>query len=141
VRSLVAILLCVAAASAAGCSSDSKDRVVRDHDIVFYERGGGRAGTTVSLSVGPNGKATISPPGTEVKLRPAAVRRLRRAIARARIDRLPKVSRPSKRIPDGYQYTISAGGETVQAEDGAVPARLKPLRGELERLLAAGGTR
>lgn len=127
-----AAIACLVALAVAGCG-DKKTEVRRDTDLVFYEKSGGLAGKTSSMSVDANGVAVLSPDSRKVRLRRAELKGLGRAIAKADVPSLPKLNRP-RTVPDGFQYTVKAQGETVQAETGAIPRRLQPLLGELARV-------
>lgn len=107
--------------------------------LVSYKRSGGLVGLTRTLTVGRRGRVVAAPAGKTFKLTGRQLRSLKRDIEDADLASLPADSRPDEPVPDGYQHTVTADGHTVYAEEGAVPARLEPLLGRLNGLLARGG--
>jgi hypothetical protein len=106
--------------------------------LVKFKRSGGFAGGTVTVAVGRTGKVRVGLSRHPFKLEPRELRALKRAMSKADLAHLPRESRANPPVADGFEYWVIAGGRTVYARDGAVPARLQPLLDRLNGLVARG---
>jgi hypothetical protein len=104
--------------------------------LVSFRRQGGLMGVDDQLTVQADGSYRVGPSKTG-KLSDAELAELRRVLDQAQIPRLPAVNR-TEGVADGNTYTVSYGGHTVVAEDGAVPASLEPVIAALSRILGRG---
>jgi hypothetical protein len=132
---------CGAAASAAALisSSSSSQAKTGSAQLLSYKASGGLAGRTASLTVSRARRVAAHPNGRTLTLSVQEFGRLRAALIRADLARLPARSRPPTRAADGYLYIIAAGGQRVVTETGAVPRRLAPLLSRLNGLLRRAG--
>ena len=101
-------------------------------------RYGGVAGTHDRVSVDPSGLVTVisdrSPaPSTHV-LTPAELGTLRTALQRSEIATLQR-NYLDPRAADAYQYDVTYQGVTVTADEGVLPASLRPVVDQLSPLI------
>ncbi len=142
-RCLVAIVGGTLAAPLTACNSgQTTPPATRSaSNLVAYKRSGGLVGSTLHLTVNRDGRVTASPDGDHFRLGRKQLARLEQAIKGADLADLPADNRPAQRVADGYQFTVTAQGHAVYAEDGALPDRLQPLLSRLDRLLGRAGIR
>lgn len=102
-------------------------------------RYGGIAGIHERVSVDPFGQVTIASdrsPTTRTRTLPAAdLTNLRTALERSEITTLER-NYLDPRAADAYQYDVTYQGVTVTADEGVLPARLRPVVEQLTTLLA-----
>ena len=107
--------------------------------LVVLVRYGGLAGTNDRISVTPSGQATIlsdrSPTPTVRTLPSADLTSLRTALERSEIATLDR-NYLDPRAADAYQYDVTYQGVTVTADEGVLPAKLRPVVDQLVKLLA-----
>jgi hypothetical protein len=106
--------------------------------LVHYERSGGFAGQVTKVRVTKAGRVFVAPQGSQYVLSQRGLRSLKRLIREAELDELPRHNRPPTPIADGYHYLVRSGGRTVEADQGGVPKRLRPLIRRLDKLAARG---
>lgn len=128
----------VLAACGQGSGSGSGGSNRSTGPLVKFKRAGGFAGRTVTVAVARTGKVRVGPSGHPFKLAPRELGALKRAISKADLAHLPRESRANPPVADGFEYWVIAGGRTVYAQDGAVPARLQPLLDRLNGFVARG---
>ncbi len=96
--------------------------------LVTVTRSGGIAGRTTSLLVKGDGSWTrLDDQARQVgagKLSPEALARLRAALEAADFPHLPRVSRSSGTVFDGFTYAFVHGGFEVMVADPAIPRGL-----------------
>ena len=94
---------------------------------VQIERSGGFAGVRISRAI------------RSEELAPEEERELRQLVEAAGFFELPEVIRSSTAKPDDFEYRVSVEldnrSHSIQVDDSAVPARLRPL---LNLLITAG---
>ena len=106
--------------------------------LVVLVRYGGLAGTNDRVSVDPSGHATVisdrSPaPATRV-LTAGELATLRAALQRSEIATLQR-NYLDPRAADAYQFDVIYQGVTVTADEGVLPASLRPVVDQLSRLI------
>lgn len=106
--------------------------------LVVRVRHGGLAGTNDRISVAPSGQATIlgdrSPTPTVRTLPPADPTSLRTALERSEIASLDR-NYLDPRAADAYQHDVTYQEVTVTADEGVLPAELRPVVDQLVKLL------
>ncbi len=139
-RTLVLMAL-VAVACGGGDGGDAVDDPggpVRTGPLVVLVRYGGVAGTNDRVSVDAHGQATIisdrSPTPTVRALPPGDLASLRTALERSEIATLDR-NYLDPRAADAYQYDLTYQGVTVTADEGVLPAKLRPVVDQLVKLL------
>ncbi|HEX2043545.1 MAG TPA: hypothetical protein VHF24_12995 [Acidimicrobiales bacterium] len=138
-------VLLVIAVAAAACSGGDGGPVAGEPGpavpagpLVVLVRYGGLAGTNDRVAVDASGQATIisdrSPAPVERALAPADLASLRSALERSQIATLDR-NYLDPRAADAYQYDVTYQGVTVTADEGALPATLRPVVDQLVKLL------
>ena len=106
--------------------------------LVVLVRYGGIAGTHDRVAVDASGQATVisdrSPTPTVRALPPADMASLRTALERSEIATLDR-NYLDPRAADAYQYDVTYQGVTVTADEGVLPAELRPVVDRLVTLL------
>jgi hypothetical protein len=137
---LLLLALAVAACGGGGDGGVAEEpgAAVPAEPLVVLVRYGGLAGTNDRVSVAPSGQATIvsdrSPTPTIRALPPADLASLRIALERAKIATLDR-NYLDPRAADAYQYDVTHQGVTVTADEGVLPAKLRPVVDQLVKLL------
>jgi hypothetical protein len=141
---LATALVCLMAQG--GCSSSAGKPAARPFAIA-YSRDGGLAPSLRSLRVTPGRRAIVRASGTgdqsghlltaRFRIGKAQVRRLRRALARARFRTIETPAPGSPACADCYVYRIRYRGHSVALNDAQVPDPLRPVIGRIEALIAA----
>lgn len=128
-----------AGAGAAGAATlrSSSEATRSSARLLGYERSGGLAGRTASLTVTVDRRVAARPGGRGFTLTRQEYSRLRADLKRANLAKPPTKSQIP--TPDGYTYVITAGGHRVVTRTGGVPARLAPLLRRLNTLLRRAG--
>jgi hypothetical protein len=106
--------------------------------LVVLVRYGGIAGANERVSVDQLGVATVlsdraTAPRT-VTLTPGDLAALRTALERSAIATLQR-NYLDPRAADAYQFDVTYQGVTVTADEGVIPATLRPVVDQLTRLL------
>jgi hypothetical protein len=136
-RRLARLVAGLGAAALVGCGSTT----VAPHagPLVTYVRSGGVAGVLDELRVSGSGAATLrvaaSSPRISFRLRPAEIERIRRDIDAANIGAIRPTRAPA--CADCFHYRVAAGGDAVEADESRIPPALRPLLGELGRIVDA----
>ncbi len=107
--------------------------------LVVLVRSGGIAGTNDLVSVDASGVVTVlsnraARPSTRT-LTPAEIAALRAALDRADVAGLQR-NYLDRQAADAYQYDVTYQGVTVTADEGVLPATLRPVVDILTRLIA-----
>ncbi len=106
--------------------------------VIVLVRSGGIAGLTDRVSVDASGVATVvsdrgATPSTRT-LTSSELATLRAALERSRIASLDR-NYLDPRAADAYQFDVTYQGVTVTADEGVVPARLRPVVEQLTKLI------
>jgi hypothetical protein len=109
--------------------------------LVVLVRYGGIAGVHEEVSVSPAGLATVRNDRAAgvprmVTLAPADLAALRTALERSGIATLQR-NYLDPRAADAFQYDVTYQGVTVTADEGVIPATLRPVVDQLTPLLRA----
>ncbi len=138
---LLAALSLVAAACGGGDGGqvgDDPGPAVPAGPLVVLVRYGGPAGSSDRVAVDLSGQATMisdrSPTPVERTLAPADLASLRRALERSQIATLDR-NYLDPRAADAFQYDVTYQGVTVTADEGVLPAKLRPVVEQLAKLL------
>ncbi len=106
--------------------------------LVVLVRYGGLAGSSDRVAVEASGEATIiserSATPTVLTLPPADLASLRTALERSEIATLDR-NYLDPRAADAYQFDVTYQGVTVTADEGVLPAKLRPVGEQLAKLL------
>jgi hypothetical protein len=136
-RRLARIVTGLGAAAVVGCGSSGG--APQSGPLVTYVRSGGLVGVFDELRVSRSGAATVrgvaSSPLISFRLRAAELERLERDLDTADIGSIPSTRAPA--CADCFHYRIAAGGDAVEADESRVPPALRPLLGELGRIVDA----
>ncbi len=140
---LCRILLLVALLATA-CGGDGGDVAqepggpVRTGPLVVLVRYGGLAGASDRVAVDASGEATILSDRSATPivrtLAPADLSSLRTALERSEIATLDR-NYLDPRAADAFQYDVTYQGVTVTADEGVLPAKLRPVVEQLAKLL------
>ncbi len=111
-------------------------------ELVGFYRSGGKAGSVDYLTVATNGRATLTTNlrkgSKNFALSKKAMRKLKRALKRAKLPEMPSDRFKRKPMPNAFQYSVTHKGKTVMTGDGAVPKTLEPSLIMLRRITAKG---
>ena len=106
--------------------------------LVVLVRYGGIAGSNDRVSVDALGVATVisdrSPAPSTRTLSSTELAGLRNALERAEIASLQR-NYLDRSAADAYQFDVTYQGVTVTADEGVLPARLRPVVDQLVRLM------
>lgn len=104
-----------------------------------YGRSGGLAGLSDTLTLEPDGHATLSTRRfgrRSVTLRRAELEEVERALAPVDLAKLDDEYSPPVSVADGFSESVTYGGETVSAQTGGdEPDKLARLMGTLSGLV------
>ncbi len=118
--------------------ADEPGGPVRTGPLVVLVRYGGLAGSSDRVAVEASGEATIisdrSATPTVLTLPPADLASLRTALERSEIATLDR-NYLDPRAADAYQFDVTYQGVTVTADEGVLPAKLRPVVDQLAKLL------
>ena len=107
--------------------------------LVVLLRYGGIAGSNDRVSVDALGVATVisdrSPNASTRTLSAADLATLRTALQRAEIATLQR-NYLDRQARDAYQYDVTYQGVTVTADEGVIPATLRPVVDQLTKLIS-----
>jgi hypothetical protein len=109
--------------------------------LVEYGRQGGIAGVDDRLTVLPDGAYEISRNSVQPRrgtLPPAELAALRATLERTNFADIPAVNSGGG-IVDGFTHYVVYGDHAVLAEDGAIPAALRPVISALDRVIQNHG--
>jgi hypothetical protein len=142
-RRLAAVAL--VALALAGCASDSGGQpaasggtsTLSGRLLVDYRRSGGLTGRIEHLVVNSDGGAVLegTGPRRDARLDAATMRRLVATLDRADLPKLRSRYAPPARGNDLVTHVITYQGRTVTVTDTAVPAPLRPVLTELNRVV------
>lgn len=108
--------------------------------LVVLVRSGGIAGSTDRVSVDASGVASVisdrSPNPSTRTLTSGDLATLRTALQRAEFATLQR-NYLDRQARDAYQYDVTYQGLTVTADEGVLPAKLRPVVDHLTKLLSA----
>ena len=109
--------------------------------FVEYERSGGYEGLDERLVIFDNGAAIISggKGSREIALNETELSHISDLLDAAGFLSLERSYSARPGAADVFRYTVTYSGHIVSAEDTAVPAVLRPLIEELNRILLSGG--
>ena len=141
---LVALILVLLAAC--GGSDDAADddlgpapSPIPSGPLVVLVRYGGIAGSNDRVSVDALGVATVisdrSPNPSTRTLSAGDLAALRTALQRAEITTLQR-NYLDRQARDAYQFDVTHQGVTVTADEGVIPAKLRPVVDQLTKLIA-----
>jgi hypothetical protein len=106
--------------------------------LVTYGRQGGIAGLDDRLSVRTDGAYERTRRGaavTKSRLTADELTRLRSVLAESRFTEIPAVN-TAPGVSDAFTYRIGYGDREVTAQDGAVPAALRPVIDALDAIVS-----
>lgn len=135
-----AVLLSLATAGCGGASPAYVLETPRDGSVIRFEKSGGVAGVTESLTLREDGtgEVTFAAQGEPRDVRVSAARYegLRARFEDAGFDELDSAA-PDETAADLFSYAYGFAGTTVTDETGATIEELDGARAELERIVAA----
>jgi hypothetical protein len=144
---LVCLVAVVGCASSSGTPAASRLTPAGTRFAIAYSRDGGLAPSLRSLRVRPGRSAIVTGSGAGdysgrlltswFRIGKVQVKRLRRALARARFRGIEAPAPGSPDCADCYLYKIRYRGHRVALTETQVPNRLRPVIDRIETLIEA----
>ena len=105
--------------------------------LVDYRRSGGIIGLEDHLIIKKGGAATLTRQSGsyEFTLGDGVISNLNALFEAAEFSKLDRNYAPSREGRDLFSYSVSYGGHTVRAKDGAIPPSLSPILTALDQII------
>jgi hypothetical protein len=141
---MVALVAGLALVASAGCGDDGGGGGSGKPALagpLTYERGGGIMGRRDRLVVQPDRSAKLTTFGKTraFELTAKEFDTLAVAVRKADLPSVPASSTSPRPVPDTFGHRIQYGSSTVTTDDPSIPDGLRPLVGELGRLVGRHG--
>ena len=111
--------------------------------LVQFSRTGGFAGVNDHLTIGPNRQATLTQKSgqSQFEIDQQTYDQLRQQLEQVGFAKLKPDYPAPPGAADVFTYTVTYQGQTVRAQDTAVPASLQPVVSTLNGIVQAHGKR